>query len=122
MGDFYIDRVNSLDAQIKKALAAGNNAKAAAFCREAARAVEAIAVRTTGTIRDAWKKRASEYLAAAERHENAGLVPATPGGVSQKPKAGVVDASPAPPQKSLSELMRELDDLVGLVPVKAEIS
>ena len=43
MGDFYIDRVNSLEAQIKKALAAGNNAQAAAFCREAARAVEAIA-------------------------------------------------------------------------------
>ncbi len=122
MGDFYIDRVNSLEAQIKKALAAGNNAQAAAFCREAARAVEAIAVRTTGPISDAWKKRASDYAAAAERYENAGLVPASPGGASQKPKPGAASASPEAPRKSLAELMQELNDLVGLVPVKAEIS
>ncbi len=121
MGDFYIDRVNSLDAQIRKAKASGNNAQAAAFCREAARAVEAIAVRTAGSIRDAWKKRASEYLAAAERYENAGLVPATPGGGAQKPKVGPAVTSEAP-RKSLAELMKELDGLVGLVPVKAEIS
>ncbi len=121
MGDFYIDRVNSLDAQIKKAQAAGNNAQAAAFCREAARAVEAIAVRTAGTIRAAWKSKAARYLAEAERFENAGLVPATPGGAPQKPKASA-PAAVAPPQKSLPELMRELDDLVGLVPVKAEVS
>lgn len=121
MGDFYIDRVTSLDAQIRKAQAAGNNAQAAAFCREAARAVEAIAVRTAGAIRDAWKKRASEYLAAAERYENAGCVPATTAGASTKPNAGSA-ASADKPQKSLSELMKELDDLVGLVPVKAEIA
>jgi len=121
MGDFYIDRVNSLDAQIRKAYAAGNNVQAAAFCREAARAVEAIAVRTSGAIRDAWKKKASEYMAAAERYENAGLVPATPGAATQKPKAGTAAAA-EPPKKSLAELMKELNDLVGLVPVKAEIS
>ena len=121
MGDFYIDRVNSLDAQIRKAYAAGNNVQAAAFCREAARAVEAIAVRTSGAIRDAWKKKASEYMAAAERYENAGLVPATPGAATQKPKAGTT-AVAEPPKKSLAELMKELNDLVGLVPVKAEIS
>ena len=121
MGDFYIDRVNSLDAQIKKAQTAGNNAQAAAFCREAARAVEAIAVRTAGTIRAAWKAKAARYLADAERFENAGLAPATPGGAPQKPKAGA-PAVAAPPQKSLPELMRELEDLVGLVPVKAEVS
>ncbi|MBQ6011353.1 MAG: AAA family ATPase [Kiritimatiellae bacterium] len=121
MGDFYIDRVNSLDAQIRKAQASGNSAQAAAFCREAARAVEAIAVRTTGAIRDAWKKRSSEYMAAAERYESAGLVPATPGGGPQKPKTGPV-AAPEQPQKSLSELMKELNDLVGLQPVKAEIA
>ncbi len=121
MGDFYIDRVNSLDAQIRKAQASGNNAQAAAFCREAARAVEAIAVRTAGAIRDAWKKRSSEYMAAAERYENAGRVPATPGGGQQKPKAGPV-AAPEQPQKSLTELMKELNDLVGLQPVKAEIA
>ena len=121
MGDFYIDRVNSLDAQIRKAYAAGNNVQAAAFCREAARAVEAIAVRTSGAIRDAWKKKASEYMAAAERYENAGLVPATPGAATQKPKAGPAAAA-EPPKKSLAELMKELNDLVGLVPVKAEIS
>ena len=122
MGDFYTDRVNSLDAQIKKAAAAGNNAQAAAFCREAARAVEAIAVRTAGTIRDAWKKRASDYLAAAGRYESAGSVPAVPGGVAQKPKAGAPADGAPPPQKSLAELMQELDSLVGLVPVKKEIS
>ena len=121
MGDFYIDRVNSLDAQIRKAYAAGNNVQAAAFCREAARAVEAIAVRTSGAIRDAWKKKASEYMAAAERYENAGLVPATPGTATQKPKAGTTAAA-EPPKKSLAELMKDLNDLVGLVPVKAEIS
>ena len=122
MGDFYIDRVNSLDAQIKKAQTAGNNVQAAAFCREAARAVEAIAVRTAGKIRDAWKKRSAEYLAAAERYENAGLVPATPGGAPQKPKAVGQASAQEKPQKSLSELMSELNDLVGLGPVKAEIS
>ena len=122
MGDFYIDRVNSLDAQIKKAQAAGNNVQAAAFCREAARAVEAIAVRTAGKIRDAWKKRSADYLAAAERYENAGLVPATPGGAPQKPKAAGQASAQEKPQKSLSELMSELNDLVGLGPVKAEIS
>ena len=121
MGDFYIDRVNSLDAQIKKAIAAGNNVQAAAFCREASRAVEAIAARTAGLIRDAWKKRSAGYLAEAERLGNAGNVPASPGAAPQKPKAGAAAASDKP-QKSLAELMSDLNDLVGLVPVKAEIS
>ena len=121
MGDFYIDRVNSLDAQIKKAIAAGNNVQAAAFCREASRAVEAIAARTAGSIRDAWKKRSAAYLAEAERLGNAGNVPASPGAAPQKPKAGAAAASDKP-QKSLAELMSDLNDLVGLVPVKAEIS
>lgn len=121
MGDFYIDRVNSLDAQIKKAIAAGNNVQAAAFCREASRAVEAIAARTAGLIRDAWKKRSAAYLAEAERLGNAGNVPASPGAAPQKPKAGAAAASDKP-QKSLAELMSDLNDLVGLVPVKAEIS
>ena len=75
MGDFYIDRVNSLDAQIRKAQAAGNNVQAAAFCREAARAVEAIAVRTVGQIRDAWKKRSAEYLAAEPHVEHVEYAP-----------------------------------------------
>ena len=119
MGDFYIDRVNSLDAQIKKAIAAGNNVQAAAFCREASRAVEAIAARTAGSIRDAWKKRSAGYLAEAERLGNAGNVPASPGAAPQKPKAGAAAASDKP-QKSLAELMSDLNDLVGLVPVKAE--
>ena len=122
MGDFYIDRVNSLDAQIKKATAAGNNVQAAAFCREASRAVEAIAARTVGSIKEAWRKRSAGYLAEAERLENAGPVPAAPGGVPQKPKAGPQTPAGAPPQKTLAELMRDLDSLVGLVPVKAEIS
>ena len=122
MGDFYIDRVNSLDAQIRKAQTSGNNAQAAAFCREAARAVEAIAVRTAGAIREAWRKRAGEYVAAAERYESAGAVPATPGGFAQKQKAGAAAPAAEPPRKSLAELMKELDGLVGLVPVKAEIS
>lgn len=122
MGDFYIDRVNSLDAQIKKAQAVGNNVQAAAFCREAARAVDAIAVRTAGAIRNAWKKRAADYISAAERFESAGLVPAVPGGAPQKPKSDGKPSAPDIPRKSLSELMKELDDLVGLVPVKAEIS
>ena len=122
MGDFYIDRVKSLDAQIWKAQAAGNNAQAAAFCREAAKAVEAIAARTVGPIRDAWKKRSAEYLASAERYDNAGQMPATPGGTPQKPKAAGQASVQEKPQKSLSELMKELNDLVGLVPVKAEIA
>ncbi len=122
MGDFYIDRVNSLDAQIRKAQASGNNAQAAAFCREASRAVEAIAARTAGAIRNAWKKRSSEYLAAAERYENAGLVPATPGGAPQKTKAAGQASAHEKPPRSLAELMSELNDLVGLGPVKAEIS
>lgn len=121
MGDFYIDRVNSLDAQIKKAVAAGNNAQAAAFCREASRAVEAIAARTAGAIRDAWKKRSAGYLAEAERLGNAGNVPAAPGVAPQRPKAEGAAASDKP-QKSLAELMDDLNSLVGLAPVKAEIS
>ena len=122
MGDFYIDRVNSLDAQIKKAEAAGNNVQAAAFCREAAGATKAIAARTGGKIQAAWMAKASAYLAKAEELEKAGNVPLTPGGVAQKPKAAHANPGANQPVKTLAELKRDLDALVGLGPVKAEIS
>ena len=119
MGDFYIDRVNSLDAQIKKALASGSYPQAAAFSREAARAVEAIAVRTAGSIRDSWKAKAARYNADAERFESTVAAPQSARGGAQKPAA---EQGRAEPKKSLAELMCELNELVGLKPVKAEIS
>ena len=124
MGDFYIDRVNSLNSQIASALAAGDNIKAAAFNREAAKAVAAIAVRTGGPIKASWEAKAANYNAEAERLEKAGNTPAAAGGAAKA--AGAAGAGGAseekdPTQKTLSELQMELDGLVGMEPVKDEV-
>lgn len=125
MGDFYIDRVNALNAQIASARAAGDNVKAAAFNREAAKAVAAIAVRTGGAIRASWEAKAANYNAEAERLEKAGNAPVAAGGTPAGQAAGVAGVHSAeekdPAQKSLSELQMELNALVGMEPVKEEV-
>ncbi len=125
MGDFYIDRVNALNAQIAKALAMGDAAKAAVFNREAAKAVSAIAVRTGGAIRSSWEAKAAHYNAEADRLEKAGCVPVADdcGKTSQgADAAGARRAEDGSAEtKSLSELQMELNELVGMEPVKAEV-
>lgn len=128
MGDFYIDRVNSLNAQIVKALAMGDTAKAAAFNREAAKSVNAIAVRTGGAIRASWEAKAAHYLAEAERLEKGGAVPSAPGAgaTSGKPASvagggGAPGAAEGQGNKSLADLEMELDALVGMEAVKLEV-
>ena len=124
MGDFYIDRINSLNSQIASALAGGDMVKAAAFNREAAKAVLAIAVRTGGAIRASWEAKAAKYNAEAERLEKSGNTPAVVGHV---PTGGGADASSHPKEekepanKTLSELQMELNELVGMEPVKEEV-
>lgn len=127
MGDFYIDRVNSLNQQIAKALAMGDTAKAAAFNREAAKAVLAIAVRTGGAIRASWEAKAAKYNAEAARLEKNGTTPVAMGGMpanGQETGAvvrGQVPEDREPAVKTLSELQMELNELVGMEPVKEEV-
>jgi len=123
MGDFYIDRVNSLNSQIASALAAGDNVKAAAFNREAAKAVAAIAVRTGGAIKASWEAKAANYNAEAERLEKAGNTPAAAGGatVHRGASGGGSSDEKDPSSKTLSELQMELNELVGMEPVKEEV-
>lgn len=128
MGDFYTDRVASLNAQIARASAAGDGVRAAALCREAARAVGAIAARTKGAIRDAWLAKAAAYEADANRFANGAGSPrpaASSGGGGASSAAAAQSRAAqggGEARKSLSELMAELDSLVGLAPVKAEIA
>lgn len=124
MGDFYIDRVNSLNSQIASALSAGDNVKAAAFNREAAKAVAAIAVRTGGPIKASWEAKAANYNAEAERLEKLGNTPVAAGGVSAASagaSAGTSQPSVDPLKKTLGDLQMELDGLVGMEPVKDEV-
>lgn len=123
MGDFYIDRVNSLNAQIASAIAAGDNVRAAAFSREAAKVVAAIATRTGGLIRASWEAKVAKYNAEAERLEKLGHAPVVAGGnVSDGLRGGAMQTSPADPlKKTLGDLQMELDSLVGMEPVKDEV-
>lgn len=126
MGDFYIDRINALNVQIAKALAMGDTAKAVAFNREAAKAVNAIAVRTGGAIRTSWETKAANYIAEAERLEKVGIVPPTSGGKNASPAtqsqgAGTSAVSDVADAKSLADLEMELDTLVGMEAVKREV-
>ncbi len=125
MGDFYIDRINSLNSQIASALAAGDNVKAAAFNREAAKAVSAIAVRTGGAIRASWEAKAANYNAEAERLEKAGNAPVAAGkasaGGGSGSSGGPSKDEKTPANKTLSELQMELNELVGMEPVKEEV-
>lgn len=118
MGDFYIDRINSLNAQIVTARAAGDNAKAAAFCREAAKAVAAVAARTGGLIRASWEAKAAGYNAEAERLGSLDGRPIVAGGATAD---GPSPSSGDPLKKTLGDLQMELDGLVGMEPVKDEV-
>lgn len=128
MGDFYLDRVNALNQQIARAVSAGDHARAAAFNREAAKAVSAIAVRTGGAIRASWEAKAAQYKAEGERFDALGRSAAPVaangdgdglrGGVEQKASEAESKERPA---KSLSELQMELNALVGMAPVKEEV-
>lgn len=124
MSDFYIDRVNAIGKQITQALSAGDNAKAAALSREAARAVSAIAARTGGAIKASWETKAAKYNADADRLEKSGNVPAA-GGPAASGGTGPAKSLPADEKeqanKSLADLRLELDDLVGMEPVKDEV-
>jgi len=124
MGDFYIDRVNSFNSQIASALAAGDNVKAAAFNREAAKAVAAIAARTGGAIKVSWEAKAASYNAEAERLEKTGNAPvAANGATANRGIAGGGGAYVGKDLscKTLSELQMELNELVGMEPVKDEV-
>ena len=124
MGDFYIDRVNSLNSQIASALSAGDTAKAAAFNREAANAVAALAVRTGGPIKASWEAKMANYNAEAERLEKLGCAPVAAGGATQGvcgSPGGAPQSSGDPLKKTLGDLQMELDGLVGLEPVKDEV-
>ena len=123
MGDFYIDRVNSLNAQIASAISAGDTAKAAAFSREAAKAVAAIATRTGGLIRASWEAKAAKYNAEAERLEKLGGTPVVAGGEASDGSRGGSPQQPSADslKKTLGDLQMELDGLVGMEPVKDEV-
>lgn len=124
MGDFYIDRVNAIGKQIAQALADGDNAKAALLSREAAKAISAIAARTGGAIKVSWETKAARYNADADRLEKLGNAPATGGGASCNGAASAnthATDSKESSNKSLADLRLELDDLVGMEPVKDEV-
>lgn len=125
MADFYLDRVKQLDIQIAKALAEGDVAKAVAFNREASKSVGAIAVRTGGAIKASWEAKAAHYAAEADRLEKAGRVPSgAAGAVGAAVQSGADSKSEGTggsSAKSLADLEMELDALVGMDAVKAEV-